>query len=34
MGWTVHNILAEVLLYIVTAMGLAVNYLPRGICCR
>jgi hypothetical protein len=33
-GRILHNILAEVLIYIVTAMGLAVTCLPRGTCCR
>jgi hypothetical protein len=29
-----HYILADVLLYIVVAMGLTVSCLPRGTCCR
>jgi hypothetical protein len=33
-GWTLHNILAAVLLYTVVATGLAVSCLPRGSCCR
>jgi hypothetical protein len=33
-GRILHNILAEVLIYIVTGMGLAVSCLPRGTCCR
>jgi hypothetical protein len=34
MGWTLHNILVEVLLYIVAAIGLAISCLPRGTCCQ
>jgi hypothetical protein len=34
MGQTLHSILAEVLLYIVMAMGLTVWCLPRGTCCQ
>jgi hypothetical protein len=33
-GRTLHNILAEVLLCIMAAMGLTVSCLPRGTCCR
>jgi hypothetical protein len=34
MGQTLHGILAEVLLYTLVAMGLAVSCLPRATCCR
>jgi hypothetical protein len=34
MGQTLHNILADILLYIVAAMGLAVSCQPRGTCYR
>jgi hypothetical protein len=33
-GWTLHNILAGVLLGTVVATRLAVRCLPRGTCCR